>query len=439
LFGVYLYYRLHQSLLAQVDTALEIAASQSLANLDEENGRPGFQQTENSQAVANRLSQEGLAVRLVAYDGTVWDGFGNYTLLPIQMPVVPGYSTLREGETLWRIYSQQIEMPVGVAVGWLQTAQSLESVQEALSSFRTQLLLGLPLVAVLAMLGGLFLAGRALRPIGRITRTAQAISGSDLSQRIRYSGPGDELGQMAAAFDRMLDRLQAAFRRERQFTADASHELRTPLTSLKGRIGVALNRERAPEEYRSTLRDLEREVDRLVRLSSDLLLLARLEQGHFHRQPEQLDLSGLLDAVLDEVRSMAQAKNITLVEEISRGLSIQGDPDHLIRLFLNLLDNACKYTPSGGRVDVRAAGTVRGVVVTISDTGPGIPPEHIPHLFERFYRVESGRSRDTGGAGLGLAIAYEIAHWHGGDLEAQSQVGQGTTFTVHLPSHPPGS
>ncbi len=436
-FSAYLYLRMEHSLLNQMDTALQVAASQALTNLDEENGRPAFQKTEASQLVTKRLSQMGFAVRLLAPDGTVWDGFGGYTEVPVWIPSTPGYHTLGMGEARWRVYSQPIQMPGGQL--WLQVAQSMTSLQDVVESLRTQILLGLPFILVLVGLGGYLLADHALRPIDRITRTAQAISATQLSQRIGYAGPQDEVARLATTFDRMLDRLEAAFEHERRFTADAAHELRTPLTALKGRLDVILSRPRTPVEYQNALYDLEQEVDRLIRLSADLLLLTRLDQRRLPWQPQRLDLSELLHIVAEQVRPLAEAGGLTLTEEVPSGLSIVGDPDHLIRLFLNLLDNAVKYTPAGGQVTLRAGKEQIGVWISVSDTGPGIPPEHLPHVFERFYRVEEARSRESGGAGLGLAIAYEIARWHGGTMEVQSEPGRGATFTVHLPPQPPES
>jgi len=436
LFSGYLYFRLERSLLAQVDTTLQVTASQALTNLDEENGRLAFQNTEASRLATARLSQSGFAVRLIAPDGMVWDGFGGYQEVPLWVPDAAGYRTVGTGEARWRVYSQPIQTPDGQSVVWLQVAQSITPVEDTVENLRTQILLGLPLILMLAGLGGYFLADRALRPIDRITRTAQAISASQLDQRIGYTGPQDEVGRLATTFDNMLDRLQKAFERERRFTADASHELRTPLTALKGRIGVTLSQPRTPAEYENALRDLEQEVDRLIRLSTDLLFLARLDQRRLPWQPQALDLSDLLGAVVEQMRPLAEDNGLVLTEEVPPDLSILGDPDHLIRLFVNLLDNAIKYTPPGGQVVLRAGKERTGVWVAISDTGPGIPPEHLPHLFERFYRVEESRSRHSGGAGLGLAIAYEIARWHGGTIEVQSEPGHGATFTVHLPSPP---
>lgn len=437
LFSGYLYLRLERGLLAQIDAALQVAASQALANLDEEDDRLAFQNTEAFQPVTVRLNLAGFAVRLIAPDGTVWDGFGGYAEVPLWVPSAAGYHTLGTGEARWRVYSQPIRTPGKPAVVWLQVAQSLRSLEEATESLRTQILLGLPFVLVLAWLGGYVMADRALRPIDHIARTARDIGAGQLSRRIGYTGPQDEVGRLASTFDRMLDRLQEAFERERRFTADAAHELRTPLTALKGRIDVILNQPRTAAEYESALHDMEKEVDRLIHLSAELLLLARLDQMRLPWQPQIVDLSELLHVIVDQVRPVADARGLTLAEEVPQGLSIAGDHDHLVRLFLNLLDNALKYTPPGGYVTLRAGEEPKSVWVAISDTGPGIPPEHLPHVFERFYRIEEARSRKSGGAGLGLAIAYEIAQRHGGTVEVQSEPGCGATFVVHLPSQPP--
>jgi heavy metal sensor kinase len=253
------------------------------------------------------------------------------------------------------------------------------------------------------------------------------------------------VGRLARTFDAMLARLDEAFRRQRQFTADASHELRTPLTVIKGDIGVALNRPRGAAEYRRVLAELEDEVDRLTRLVEDLLLLARADTGRPLLQPESLDLAGLLRAVADQVRPLAEAKGLTLHLQVPDSLPLNGDPDKLIRLFLNLLDNAVKYTPAGGQVTLQATAAVGGwssavtseaspaVIVQVTDTGPGIPPEHLAHIFERFYRADESRSRAAGGSGLGLAIARWIAEAHGGRIEVDSEPGRGSTFSVWLP------
>jgi len=431
----YVYARVQRDMVAEVDSSLEMAASQALVSLEDENGRLSFQETGETPYVG-QVGDNGFAIRLVDMNGTVLDGWGEYEAAPSWVPASRGYVTLAGEKTNWRLYSEPVKKEGGTVV-WLQVAQSLARVNQALGSLHTQLLLGVPVAMVLAGLGGIFLAGRALRPINQITRTAQSISGSDLKQRIDYQGAADEIGRLAKMFDEMLDRLSSAFDRERQFTADVAHELRTPLTALKGQIGVTLSRVRPSTEYERTLHGLEEQVDRLIRLTTDLLFLSRLEQGRLPWRPEAIEFSDLLTGIVEQVQPLAESKGLKLKKEIPNGLSLRGDPDHLIRLFLNLLDNAIRYTQRGGQIEVRAEGEDTGLCVSVSDTGPGIPPEHLPHLFDRFHRVEVARSRATGGAGLGLAIAHEIAQWHGGRLEVESTLGHGTTFTVHLPSSPP--
>lgn len=405
-------------------------------NLIEDDGHPAFKHTENFQSTARSLVEAGFAVGLIDNEGRVWDSFGNYRTVAQLLPTATGYANRTEQNTLWRVYSQKIlsgSTKGNNSLGWLQIAQSLAPVSEASDHLLTLMLLSFPLVLLVAWLGGLFLADKALNPIDRITRTAQAISASDFTQRINHQEPADDVVRLAITLDRMLDRLQAAFEHERRFIANASHELRTPLTVIKGRIGVTLNRLRTPAEYEITLQDLEKETDRLIRLTHDLLFLTKLEQKPSFCQRETVDMRDLLTALVEQMQPLAEMKKITLVEKFPAELLIEGHPNYLISLFSNLLDNAIKYTLPTGRVTVQAQLKGNQVLVAVHDTGVGISQEHLPHVFERFYRVEGARSRSTGGAGLGLAIAYEIVRLHGGSLTVESQLNQGTVFTVSLP------
>jgi len=426
------------SLQSQADTALELAATQVLGHVGEDDGRLAFENTD-----ALRRITKDFDLYLVAPDGTVWDSLG-YGDAPFLESPNTGYSTIKEGlrrrAVEWRIFSQQVILPDSATTGWLQVAQSLDYRDATLRSLTGHICFALPLLLILAGGGSFLLASRALRPIDKITQTARAINASDLEGRINYEGANDEVGRLARTFDSMLDRLQGGFERERRFTADAAHELRTPLTALKGRIGVTLSQPRQPTAYEDALREMEGQVDRLVRLSNDLLFMARLDHREGGPPLDAIALSDLLAALVDQVRPLAEAKAIVLAESVPPGLMVKGDMDLLIRLFLNLLDNAIKYTPSAGKIKVQAEKRADRICVSISDTGPGIPPEQLPHLFERFYRVERDRVRHSGqhfqaqgGAGLGLAIAQEIARAHGGTLTVQSDLGKGSTFTFCMP------
>jgi heavy metal sensor kinase len=321
----------------------------------------------------------------------------------------------------------------GQIVGALQVGVSLEDVEDTLRLLRRVLLVLAPAMLLLASGGGWFLAQRALAPIDRITRTAQRISAENLSGRIGLVGPEDEVGRLARTFDAMLARLEAAFVRQRQFTADASHELRTPLTAIIGQIDVAVERPRRAESYRETLLGVREQAQRLARLASDLLFLARADAQPIVQAVEPIDLQTLLPAIVAQVEPLAGERDQTIAIALAP-LVVRGNEDLLIRLILNLLDNAIRYTPTGGRISVECAKDCAYAVIRVRDSGPGIAPEHLPQLFERFYRVDRGRNRAQGGSGLGLAIAQSIAQAHGGHITVESTVGQGSTFAVFLPA-----
>jgi heavy metal sensor kinase len=436
---IFLYWQVQRSMLVQMDAALRLAASQALVGVEAEGERLVFQDTAND-PVRRRLSDD-FAVYLLGPDGAPWDALSRRDEFAPQAPQ-SGLRTVFYDNDLWRVYSEPISPAAGTGEGgWIQVAQEMEAITDAAASLRNQMLVASPLALLLAGLGGFFLAGRALQPIERITRTAQGINAGDLARRIDYRGPADEIGRLAATFNRMLDRLEAAFERERRFTGDAAHELRTPLTAMKGRIQVTLSRPRPAAAYVETLQEMEGQVDRLIHLSNDLLFMARLDQnGRGTLRRDAVSVGDLLPIVIDQVRPLAEGKGIEIDYDAPGDVKVEGDLDLLIRLFLNLLDNAVKYTPAGGKVAVTAETAVADAVITISDTGPGIPAEHLPHLFERFYRVEEARGRAPdkerqGGAGLGLAIAAEIVNVHDGRIQVKSRPGEGATFTVRLPRH----
>ncbi|NJN86277.1 MAG: HAMP domain-containing protein [Leptolyngbyaceae cyanobacterium SL_7_1] len=434
-FTGYLYLRLERKLMIKVDTGLQVGAAQLLLYLDP-GDRPTFQTSPNQRRLAARLSQLGFAARIVTPEGQVVSGFGRYQDVPLWMPSGSGYQTLVADGPDWRLISQPI-LREGRTVGWLQMTQSLEVLEDIARDLPTEIVLNLPLILLVAGLGGLFLSNRALRPIRHITQTAQSITAGDLTQRINYQGAADEVGELAVTFDQMLNRLQAGFEREQRFTSDAAHELRTPLAIIKARISLMLSRSRTSAEYKKTLHDLEQEVDRLIRLSNGLLLLARLDQRRLPVAFTPIDLSNLLEILVQQVQPLAAAQQIELVNDLSPELWIQGDPDHCTSLFLNLLDNSIKYTPEAGQIRIwsgdRQLNLKHHVQICVSNTGVGIDPQHLPHLFERFYRTDTARSQGHHGAGLGLAIAYEITRLHGGTLSAESKPDQETKFTVTFP------
>jgi heavy metal sensor kinase len=431
-FGVFLFFRFQSSLMNTIDRSLDLAVTQTLSTFDleedyKENGRLAFEEA------GAEPPAPGFAMRLVSAEGAIWDIYGvdPGAWGSTQQGYTTQQATSDDGER--RLLTKPILGADGKLIGWVQASQSLEAVTESLQDFRDQMLWGVPFLLLLAGSGGYFLATRALRPIENITHTAQEITAHDLSQRLDYRGPADEVGRLARTFDEMLERLQAAFRRERRFTSDAAHELRTPLTVLKGQIEVALSRPRQRAEYVTKLHELAAQVERLIRLSNALLFLSSSDQNELSWSPKLLKLVDVLEVILEQIQPLAEENGLALQADISGEILLYGDPDHLTRLFLNLLDNAVKYTPAGGQITLQAVQEPAETLIAIHNSGPGIPPEHLPQLFDRFYRVDGHRSSQSGGSGLGLAIAQEIARQHGGEISAQSTAGEGATFTLRLP------
>jgi signal transduction histidine kinase len=300
-------------------------------------------------------------------------------------------------------------------------------------------------ILLVALVSGYWLAGRLIAPVQKITRTAQDISGTDLSRRIQLK-TRDELGELANTFDRMLDRLQGAFDRQRQFTADASHELRTPLTIVDLEASRALEHRRTPAEYEQALKVIQSENNYMGRLVNNLLTLARMDAGRAALQPDSIDLGDLAVEVIERLEPLARQKGVELVAGDLPEVTVSGDRQYLIQMLTNLVENAIKYSrPQGGRVGVEAGTRPDGAKplgwVRVEDNGPGIPQEAIPHLFDRFYRVDSARSHnpdgseagEMGGSGLGLSIVDWIVKAHNGQIRITSQVGQGSSFEVEIP------
>jgi heavy metal sensor kinase len=427
--GTQVYVSTRGRLVDEIDLDLSLAANQTLQHLDEQSGRYVFQG--GAVQLLAYPGEKDMEISVLSVDGVQWDRAGA-DLPPVLPLTAKPFTTPISGQG-WRALARPIPGADGRAVGWVQVVRSLRPVSNALAALATQLYIILPLAVLIAAIASYFLAGRALRPLTRIARTAEQIGPSTLGKRIGYRGPADEVGAMATAFDGMLDRVQAAFVRERRFSADASHELRTPLAAIKSGIGVSLSRRRTAKEHLATLKTLDGQVDQLIRLCDDLLVLARGGRPR-SADSETVDLTSLLELAVEQFEPLAEERFIAVRTNIRRRLTVEGFPDDLIRLFLNLLGNAVKYTPAGGLVTVDARKQHGHVHVSISDTGPGIAEEHLPHLFEPFYQVDPARSRTESGTGLGLAIAYEIAGAHGGAIDVHSVVDEGTTFEVTLPA-----
>jgi len=306
---------------------------------------------------------------------------------------------------------------------------------EALSTLRYYTFAALAVLFVASLGVGWVIAGRVLRPIGRITSVARDIQATDLSRRIELAGPDDELKQLADTFDAMLARLDAAFAAQRQFVADASHELRNPLAIIRTNVDVALaDPDADPQDLRHTITVVKRAGDRMSRLVDDLLALARRQEPTLEH--ERVDLGAAVAEASDDFLVPAEARGIVLDRAIAPEVVVIGDRDALKRAVANLLENAVRLAPPSTRIKLATGSEGGRAWIAVADEGPGIAAEDQQHVFDRFWRADKARSRADGGTGLGLAIVRQIAESHGGHVRLHSKLGVGSTFVIWLPIAP---
>jgi heavy metal sensor kinase len=308
-------------------------------------------------------------------------------------------------------------------------ARTEETVRQVL----LMLAIGLPIAVAVAVTGGFILVRRALKPVDNLSQKAAAITQHNLSERLPVVRTGDELERLSLSLNLMISRLEDAINSSKQFVADASHELRTPLAVLRGELeNLAQDIELKPQT-RETLGSALEEVDRLAEIVEGLLALSRLDTGDTHSQWVKFDLAELVATTADQMSLLAEDKKISVLCDSTAAVIIEGDQGKLKQVVVNLLDNAIKYTPNGGRIRLKIAQEEGYAVLDISDDGIGIPAEALPHVFKRFFRVDGSRSRDQGGAGLGLSIVKSICDAHGALVEVSSTPGHGSRFRVRQP------
>ena len=294
----------------------------------------------------------------------------------------------------------------------------------------------MPFVVSLAVAGGYWLMRRSLRPVDEITKRAEGITSTNLSERLPVIRTGDELERLSISLNRMIERLDDAFQHINRFSADASHELRTPLTVLQLELeGIAQNH-RWDASLRDQIGSALEETHRMSRIVESLLAISRLDAGEAKMDKTRLDLGELVASTADEMRLLAEEKSIGLRTHVATGIQVEGDRTRLQQVIVNLIDNAIKYTQQGGKVEISVGGEGNTAVLEVSDNGPGIPSHALPHVFERFYRTDKARSRASGGAGLGLSIVKAICAAHNAEVKVSSQEGRGSRFRVELPFLP---
>lgn len=345
-----------------------------------------------------------------------------------------GKYTLWENNTDEHFYF--LKEPSSAVSGWIITAASVETVTESLNDLLLILLAGIPIAILLALWAGYFWAGRALTPVASMAETAREITAEHWSRRLPAENPEDELGQLAIVINETFDRLQQSFEQMRQFTADASHELRTPLTALKsvGEVGLQKDGE-SPEFYRNVIGSMLEEVDRLSLLVQNLLTLARADAGRIPVKRSNTNIKELVAEAIGHIEILAEEKEQAL-NFISKVEGVTGQIDHgkIRQALVNILDNAIKYTPRGGKISVFLYNSHgKEIQIEVSDNGPGIPPGEQHRIFDRFYRVSKDRASIDGGTGLGLSIARWAVQLHDGRIEVESSPNEGSRFIIVLP------
>jgi heavy metal sensor kinase len=335
----------------------------------------------------------------------------------------------------------------------IQIASSLEGVEDALNTLFIILIITVPLVLMVASLGGQFLAHKALKPVDDITNTARMITSQNLNQRIVPPKVKDEISRLIETFNGMISRLDQSFRQMKQFSSDASHELKTPLTILKGEVEVMLRKERTQQEYQQTLKSNLEEINRMSQIVEDLLLLSKADTGQIKLNKGDINLMEILTEVVAQMDMLARSKRLHLsTSNHHRDVHIFGDALRIRELFMNLIENAIKYTEEGGSIHISLQKEYpppvrnqsdrvqkereRFAKIIVSDTGIGISREDQEKIFNRFFRVDKARSREQGGSGLGLSICKWIVEAHQGEIKVESELGKGTSFTVKFPSLP---
>jgi heavy metal sensor kinase len=395
----------------------------------------------------DKLREEASEEYVLEHSGDflqIYDGDGNsiYSAPALEQnpfaPVAPAatespsFRNVRLGGKPFRFITQRIE--VNGRSYTVQTGVPTDQIIATLSLFRRYLLMIAPLLLFAAASGGCWLSRKALSPVDAITRTARSIGGSNLGDRLEKLSTGDELQRLSDTLNEMLARIEGAFLRVTQFTADASHELRTPISLIRTEAEIALRKSRGSEEYREALRHILLEVERTSSLVEELLTLARADSGRENLHLTLLDLRSAIAETANEWRQLVESRNLQFRQAIADcELPVLADRRAVQRLLAILLDNAAKYTPPPGVVELRLEARYDQAVVTVFDSGIGIAEQDQKKIFERFYRADKARNREFGGAGIGLAIADWIVQQHRGSIAVQSSLGNGSSFIISLP------
>ncbi|MBI4950238.1 MAG: HAMP domain-containing protein [Deltaproteobacteria bacterium] len=438
----FLYYKLGEVTIHLADEHLQ-AEVDTLANLmaiEEAQGQLESELQELAAAVTGVYAEKlsGHYYQLVSEDGNILVRSPSLALAEETLPVYTGSeegdfrTIIGPGNEHMRLISRSFQFSVGRLT--FQAADSLEDTQELLSSFRNVVLAIFPVVFVICGIGVFLMTGWALKPIRAFTRKIGQITEKNLAERVEERGVAIELKPLAASFNTMLGRLEESFSRQKQFLSDASHELRTPTSIIKSFCDVTLGRERGPGDYKEAIRKIGDTVNRMCDIINRILVISRLDNKTIQFKPVRVDLMDLMKDVLKLIEHSAASKGIGIKLE-GTNVFVSGDREGLTEVFTNIVENALKYNRPQGRVEISVNESNGGALISVFDTGIGIPEGEQEKIFDRFYRVDASRGV-TVGSGLGLSIVKTIVEAHGGRIEVKSQFGSGTTFNVYLPKNP---
>ena len=440
IFAGALYVVMSRTLQNQIDRSLDEAAGAAARSLEEHRFGPFLLLDDLAQAFPE-LALIDKFFQIFAPQGQVTLQSANIKTRDIPLSQTALESAL-QGRATFETVRFHDEIPIRLLsypirhgdalVNVLRVGTSLSPVEEMLSRLVFVLFIGSPLAVTVSVLGGWFLAGRALKPVDAITLTAQRITAEDLTQRI-HATSHDEIGRLASTFNDMIARLDTSIRQIRQFSADASHELRTPLTITKGETELALRKPRSPDVYREVLESNLEEIDRMSRIVEELLFLSRADLGEVNMASLPVQLDTLVQEIQMQAMMLGKDRAVETILEHVDPLQVMGDEWRLRELILNLVDNAVKYSSRQGTVSLSLTKTHDAAQLKVKDDGIGIAPEEQPFIFDRFYRTDAARSHAQHGTGLGLSICKWIAEAHHGTIDVASTFGEGSCFTVSLP------
>jgi heavy metal sensor kinase len=395
---------------------------------------PNVTETSRDPAVVTRALAGETVVSTLVVSGDSADEPAHSDASNESEPIDPGEQGV-DHQVVFRTATMPIrDSQDDAIVGALQYGLDRDDVDEPLEQLLAVFVLVSPLLLLAAAGGGYLLAGRALAPVAAITNLAARVGAQDLHARLQLDLPDDELGRLAQTFDAMLARIEDSFERQRHFTADAAHELRTPLSLMRAQVDITLARSRSAAAYREALQGLDGDLQRMTGLVSTLLMLARADAGSLVPDRSAFDLANTVALILEQYTPVADEAGIDLRAE-TEPAPIEADEDLLVQVLVNLIDNALAHTPRSGTVTVGCRTAAGEVQLWVSDTGPGIQVADQERVFDRFYRVDPGRTRANGGTGLGLAISRAIVEAHSGSIALTSRIEQGTRVEVALPGH----